>query len=96
MRLSRVKDPIRVTCTNFFKFYINIDIISNVLENTVKKIYWDHRYFGQKMAKIGQKTAKIRFFRVNNPIRVTNSKFLSCYIKIYVIYKIYENCMKKK
>ena len=46
-----VRDPIRVTYANFLKCYIKTDIICKFLENTMKKKYWQRRYFGQKMAK---------------------------------------------
>ena len=40
--------------------------------------------------------AKLQFFRVNDPIRVTKSKFWFFYIKIYVMYKYFENIKKSK
>ena len=54
--LSMVRDPIRVTCTNFFKCHIKNGIMHKFLQNTMKKNIGN----ADILARKGLKIAKIR------------------------------------
>ena len=70
-----VRDPIRVTHTNFFKCYIKTDTIYKFLENTMKKNIGNVDILDRKWLKIAKIRRNCGFLGLTTQLGLQNLNF---------------------